>query len=66
MPGVSLRDTSGPTSLQDTNIRLRPPAAEDLPNSSQGPPDQSQGLNGTNQPREGFFPNLDSCLETDI
>lgn len=52
MPGVPLRDTSASASLQDTNIALRPPTAEELPVTSQGPPDQAQGLNGATQPRE--------------
>lgn len=52
MPGVPLRDTSGPASLQDTNIALRPPTAEELPVASQGPSDPVQGLNGATQPCE--------------
>lgn len=53
LPGVDLHDNSGSAALQDTNIALRPPTAEDLPVSSQAAPDQAQGLNGATQPREG-------------
>jgi hypothetical protein len=52
MPGVPLRNTSRSASLQGTNIALRPPTAEELLVTSQGPPDQAQGLNGATQLRE--------------
>ena len=64
LPVLPLQDESGPSLLQDDNIRLRSTTAEEIAAPSQGSASHGQGLNGTNSSCETT--SSVRCLKIDL